>query len=266
MRHEREGVRLGYSDTGRGLAVVLVHGFANDRTLWREQVAVFRDRYRVIVPDLRGFGESAPTDGRPVSMDEYADDIAEVLAHLGIERAVVGGISLGGYVALAFALRHRDRLAGLVLANTRAGADDPAWAQFREAMVRGIEARGADAVVENYGDKPFRPDCDPGVRDRVRAMIRRQPVTGLVSGTRGMAQRPDRTAALATLEVPTLVIHGTEDRYVPAAEAEAMHAAIAGSTYVNLPGAGHFSCIDTPGPFNAALAMFLARVAAACPA
>lgn len=266
MRMHRDGFEIEYSDDGRGLAVVLVHGFANDRSLWKPQIAVLGSRYRVIAPDLRGFGSSSSTDGRAVSMDEYADDIVRLLDHLDAREAVVGGISLGGYVALAFALRHPERLSGLVLANTRAGADPPDWAAFREEMVRTVQARGAEAVVENYGDKPFRPDCPADIKETVRAMIRRQPTAGLVSGTRGMAQRPDRTSDLAAIRVPTLVIHGTEDKYIPSSEAEGMHRAIAGSRYVNLAGAGHLSNIDSAEEFNKVLDEFLQPLARNVPA
>ncbi len=261
MRAQRDGIAIEYTDQGRGLPVVLLHGFANGRTLWQPQLDALAGRYRLIAPDLRGFGGSSATDGRAVSMDEYADDIAMLLDQIGIARAVVGGISLGGYVALAFALRHPQRLRGLVLANTRAGADPPDWAAIREDMVRTVLARGAEAVVESYGDKPFRPDCPEAIKDEVRSAIRRQPTAGLVSGTRGMAQRPDRSPLLGSIHVPTLVIHGTEDRYVPVAEAETMHRAIAGSRYACLAGAGHLSNVDSAEAFNAALDEFLRPLA-----
>jgi pimeloyl-ACP methyl ester carboxylesterase len=261
LRAQRDGVAIGYTEQGRGLAVVLVHGFANDRTLWQPQIAALAARYRIVAPDLRGFGGSSATDGRAVSMDEYADDIVMLLDHLGIPSAVVGGISLGGYVALAFALRHPQRLRGLVLANTRAGADPPDCAPLRAEMVRTVQARGAEAVVESYGDKPFRAHCPEPIKARVRDAIRRQPVPGLVSGTLGMAQRPDRTAMLASIRVPTLVIHGTGDQFIPVSEAEAMHRAIAGSRYACLQGAGHLSSIDSAEAFNAELDEFLRPLA-----
>lgn len=257
MRFEQGGIAIDYSDDGKGVPVVLLHGFANDRTLWRPQVDAFKDRYRLVVPSLRGFGESTGADGGPVSMETYAEDLARLLDHLEIRAAVVGGISLGGYVALAFALRYPNRLRGLVLANTRAGADPPEWAAFREEMVRTVQARGAQAVVDNYGDKPFASRCPSAVKEQVRAMIRRQATPGLISGTRGMAQRPDRVAALALIRAPTLVIHGAEDQYIPASEAEILHRGIVGSRYTNLSGAGHLSNVDSPVLFNAALGDFL---------
>ena len=257
---------LDYSDDGHGLPLVLIHGFANDRTLWQPQIEALRPRYRVIAPSLRGFGDSSDTDGGPVSMDTYAQDVVHLLDHLGVASAVVGGISLGGYVALAMALNHRERVCGLVLANTRAGADPAEWKPFREEMVRTVTARGAEAVVDNYADKPFGPDCTPLVKEGVRAMIRRQRTPGLVSGTRGMAERPDRTPALSSIRVPTLVIHGTDDQYIPASEAEVMHRGIAGSRYVNLQRAGHLSNVDSAPQFNAALESLLTGIPRGAPA
>lgn len=257
MRMQVGAARVEYTDEGAGLPLVLLHAFATDRELWAPQVRALAGRCRVVVPDLRGHGGSSPTDGAPVSMDDYADDVRALVDHLGLGRVVVGGISLGGYVALAFALRHRTRTAGLVLANTRAVADNPELAQQREALVADILARGGAAVVESYGDKPFGPECPQAVRESVRRMILRQRPEGLVSGTRGMMQRPDRTPALASIAVPTLVIHGSTDQFIPPSLGRAMHEAIPGSRYVEIAGAGHLSNVDSPEAFNRALETFL---------
>lgn len=261
MQFQDGDLLIDYSDDGEGLAVVLLHAFANDRTLWSPQIEALRSRYRILAPDLRGFGDSSSVDGQAVSMDQYADDIGKLLDHLAIDRAVIGGISLGGYVALSFALRYPLRTSGLILANTRAAADNPAWASFREALVRDVERRGAVAVVENYGDKPFSSTCSTDVKDYVRKMILRQRPAGLASGTRGMAQRPDRSASLSGIKVPTLVISGTEDAYIPSAEGEAMHRGIAGSTFVDISGGGHLSNIDSTAAFNDAVEKFLEPLA-----
>lgn len=260
MNFTRGDVTIAYRDAGLGLPVVLVHAFASDQALWNPQFAALADDFRLVAPDLRGFGESSRTDGGAVSMDDYGDDVVALLDHRGIERAVVGGISLGGYVALSIAIRHPARVAGLVLANTRATADNPEWASFREALVADILARGAVAVVESYGDKPFGPHCPPEVKQRMREMFLRQPREGLASGTRGMAQRPDRMASLSSIAAPTLVIGGTHDQYIPSAEGMAMHRAIAGSRFIDIPGAGHLSNVDSPGAFNGALREFLTSI------
>lgn len=250
-----------HSDNGTGFPVVLIHAFANDGELWKPQIDAFRQRFRIIAPDLRGFGKSMPTDGRAVSMDRYADDVIELMDGLKVQRAVIGGISLGGYVAMSLALRFPERTSGLILANTRAGADNPDWTSFREALVAEIEQRGAQAVVDNYGDKPFRNNCPEDIKRYVREMILRQPAAGLASGTRGMAQRLDRLAALVTLRMPTLVISGTEDNYIPSTEGEVMHRAIPGSRFVDIPHAGHLSNIDNADAFNTAMVDFVEPIA-----
>jgi 3-oxoadipate enol-lactonase len=249
-----------YSDTGTGLPVVLMHGFANDRTLWRLQ-APLASRYRIIAPDLRGFGSAPPTDGQPVSMDAYGDDIVKLLDQLGIERAVIGGISLGGYVTMSIALRHPGRVLATVMANTRAIGDNPTQRANRDAMAADVAKRGAIAVVDAFGEKPLRPDCPPAIKAEIRSMNLRQPAAGLISATLGMRDRPDRTAALGSLRVPTLVIHGTADVFIPPADGEAIQRAVDESTFVNIPGAGHLSNIDSADAFNAALDPFLADVA-----
>ncbi len=249
---------MSYKDQGTGLPVVLLHGFGNDHLLWRPQLAGLSRLHRVIATDLRGFGTATATDGQAVTMDEYADDVVALLDTLGIERAVIGGISLGGYVAMALALRHPKRVQGLVLANTRAIGDTPAQQSARNALADNIAKLGPQAVVDAFGDKPLRPDCDSAVKEEIRAMYLRQPAKGLISGVLGMRDRPDRTPSLASIKVPTLVVTGTADIFIPPQESVPIHRAIAGSSYVNLEGAGHLSNIDSSTAFNAVVETFLA--------
>ena len=242
---------------GRGPALVLLHPFATDQAFWEPQRADFGRSHRVVTPTLRGFHGSPATDGSPVSMDAYADDVVALMDALGLGRAVVGGLSLGGYVALSLALRHGERVAGLVLANTRATADSAEGAAHREVLAADVEARGAQAVVDSYGDRPFGPDCAAAAKDRVRGLIGRQPPAGLVSGLRGMAQRPDRSTRLGAIRVPTLVVAGSHDVYTPPADGLAIHRGIEGSRFVELRGAGHLSSVDSPQAFHAAVGEFL---------
>ena len=240
---------------------MLMHGFANDRLLWREQIAALAGRYRIVAVDLIGHGNGTSADGRAVTMDEYADDVAATMTRLGIERAVVGGISLGGYVAMSLALRHAGRVLGTVLANTRAIGDTPVQKENRDKLAAAIGERGAQAVVEAFVDKPLRPDAPEALKAEIRAMNLRQPPAGLIAATLGMRDRPDRTAELARIRQPSLVITGTADVFIPPSESEPIHRGIAGSAYANIDGAGHLSCIDSPSQFNAALEAFLAPLA-----
>jgi pimeloyl-ACP methyl ester carboxylesterase len=242
---------LGHDDAGTGIPLVLIHGFPHNRTLWAPQLATLRRQYRCIAPDLRGFGESPARP--PYSMDQYADDIAHLLDTLGIERAVIGGLSMGGYITFAFWRRHRERVLGLVLADTRAGADSDEGRQKRRDMIDLARTRGpsavADAMIEGMLGKTTRRERPELVRS-VNAMLASAPVEGVVGALEAMMDRPDSTPTLATIDVPTLIIVGEEDVLTPPAESRAMHAAIPGSQLAIIPAAGHVSNLEQPEEFN----------------
>ena len=262
-----DGAELHVDVRGAGVPLLLVHGFPHDHALWRPQLDALGDAARVIAPDLRGFGRSggagAPGAG---SVDRYADDLACVLDAAGERQAVVGGLSMGGYVALAFWRRHRARVRALVLADTRAGADsDEARAKRREMMALARE-RGAAAVAERMLEgmvgKTTRARA-PQLVDAVRAMLARQPVDGIVDALQAMHDRPDSTPDLATIDVPTLVVVGDEDALTPVADARRLHEGIAGSRLEVLAGAGHVSSLERPAAFTHVVRELLAALPAA---
>ncbi|CAN7768054.1 alpha/beta fold hydrolase [Caballeronia sp. LjRoot31] len=260
-RDHRSGERtVRYIDEGTGPALVLLHAFAEDGTLWSPQIRALGTQRRVIAPDLRGAGGSGHANGTHaavVTMDTHADDIVDLMDHLGVQKAVIGGISLGGYVALSLVLRYPDRVSGLILANTRAGADSEQGRAQREALALEVERRGPQAVVDSFGERPFGPDCSEDAKTFARSITLRQSIPGLTSFIRGMAQRPDRTPALASIRTPTLIVSGTEDILIPSAESVAMQRLIAGSHFVDIPRAGHLSNIDKTDVFNAVVENFL---------
>jgi 3-oxoadipate enol-lactonase len=260
MEFVGRGLRLDYDDEGRGLPLLLVHGFPLDRTLWNGQVDGLRNTCRLIVPDLRGFGASSATDGAAVSMDDYADDLAALLGSVGVDRVILGGLSMGGYIALAFAARHGDRLAGLILANTRAGADTEAGRQGRLTLAAKIEAGGTRELVDSMAPKMLAPASGAELDRTVRTMMSRQSVAAVTSALRGMAERPDRGGMLSSIDVPTLIIGGRDDALIPTAESEAMQGAIPGSRLVMLPEAGHLSNLEQPARFNQAVLDLIGRV------
>jgi pimeloyl-ACP methyl ester carboxylesterase len=251
-------IEMGYDDVGVGLPVVLLHGFPHHRGLWAPQLGALVDRCRCIAPDLRGFGATVPSG--PYSMDRYADDVAALLDRLGVERAVVGGLSMGGYVAFAFWRRHRARVRALLLADTRAGADDAAARGRRDQMIALVRDRGsgavADAMITGMVGKTTRAR-NPEVVDAIHAMLEAAPVEGVVGALEALRDRPDSTPTLATIDVPTLVVVGEEDALTPPAEARAMHAAIAGSRLEVIPEAGHVSNVERPAAFNHVVSEFL---------
>ncbi|MBX3131849.1 MAG: alpha/beta fold hydrolase [Gemmatimonadaceae bacterium] len=249
---------VGYDEAGTGRPVVLLHGFPHDRTLWEAQLAAPPSGARLIALDLPGFGESE--SGVAPSFDAWADWTVAALDALEIRTAVVGGLSMGGYLAFALWRRHSARIAGLVLADTRAGADTLEGQEKRVAMQLQALRDGAGAIAEammpGMVGKTTRASR-PRAIEHLDAMMRRAEVGAIHDALEAMRTRADSTPTLATITVPTLVLCGDEDALTPVKESEAMHAAISGSQLAIIPGAGHASCVEHPAAFNALLASFL---------
>ncbi len=256
------GHAVHHLDEGDGEpALVLLHAFPLHAGMWAPQIMALAGLTRVVAPDLLGFGATdAPEDPAVYSVDAWADQVAGLLDHLGLGRVVLGGLSMGGYAAFAFVRRHRDRLAGLVLADTRPGPDTAEVAERRRRQARQVSERGTTELRESLlggllGEhtRAQRPD----VVDAVRALSDNPPA-GFVGALTAMRHRPDSTPDLAGIEVPTLVVVGDEDTLSPPEVAQAMHAAIPRSTLAVLPRAGHLSNLEAPNAFGAALDGLLA--------
>lgn len=249
---------LAHADVGRGLPVVLLHAFPLNRSMWEPQIAALFGECRCIVPDLRGFGES-PKAG-PYSMERNADDVVALLDALQIERAVIAGLSMGGYAALAMWRHHRRRVRALVLADTRAGADNAEGKQKRDELIAVAEAGGAAAVavrqITGLVGKSTR-EKQPELVERIRSLMASQDPAGIIGALQAMRARPDSTPLLGEIDVPTLVVVGEEDTVTPVKEARAMHEAIRGSRLEVIPEAGHLSNLERPAAFNAALSDFV---------
>lgn len=251
MRVRTPHGEVGYDAAGEGEALVLLHGFPHDRTLWAPQLAAVPAGVRAIAPDLPGFGESAPL--ATASLDAWADGIVALLDQLRVDRAIIGGLSMGGYLAFALWRRHAARIRGLVLADTRAGADSDEARANRRGMQALARAEGAGAVAERMitgmvgrTTRASRPE----VVATLDAMMRRASVPAITDALEAMLSRDDSSATLETIRVPTLVLCGEEDVLTPVAESQRMHTAIPGSTLGILPGAGHASNIEAPEVFN----------------
>jgi len=242
---------------GRGTPLLLVHGFPFDHTMWNEQLAALPEHFQMIAPDLRGFGESdVPPAPDRYSMDIYADDLARLLDILGEEKVVLAGLSMGGYIALAFQRRYPERLSGLVLADTQATADNETGRAGRHAAMETVRAQGVEAIVDGLLLKLFAPANFTGKRDlreRVRAMMVRQPADGVRGALAAMAARPDSMPGLAAVSCPTWVIVGEDDLLTPPAKAAALAAAIPDAQLHVIPEAGHLSPLEAPQAFNAIL-------------
>ena len=252
---------IAFDDIGSGLPVIFLHAFPLNRTMWEPQVTALVGDCRCIPIDLRGFGDSAPSP--PYTVDQYADDVIAVLDTLQIERAVVAGLSLGGYVAFALWRRHRARVRALILADTRAGADTIENIERRRELIELAETQGSSAIanvqIAGLVGKTTR-DKRPDLYDSVHRMIAQAPVEGVIGALEAMIARPDSTSTLSTIDVPTLIIAGSEDVPTPPKEARAMQASIPGSRIEILQQAGHLSNIERPAAFNTVVTEFLASL------
>ena len=252
------GLEIAYDEAGSGLPLLLVHGFPHDRSLWAGQLGGLAPYARVLAADLRGFGGSSVRG--PYSIDQYADDLAGFLKVLGIARAVVCGLSLGGYVALAMLRRHRRLLRGLILADTRATADSEQTRANRARMIATIERDGMATLAEQQLSSSVGRSIlerQPELVDVVRRMMVATPAEGAIGALRAMAERPDSTPLLATIDVPTLVVGGGEDVLTPPAELRAMAASIPGSRVEILERGGHLCPLEWPAAFNHVVSEFL---------
>lgn len=258
------GLRLAWREAGAGLPVLLLHAFPLSGEMWDPQLAALSGAFRVLVPDLSGFGASqgVPPD-TACRMSDLAADAVALLDHLDVSRAVVGGLSMGGYAALALAEGAPERLRGLVLADTRAGADTEEGRRTRLGTAQRVLQEGTGFLAESLIPKLLgrtTREKRPDVVAQVERMIREAPPAGVAAAQRGMAERPDRLRVLPRLDVPVLILVGEEDELTPPAEAQAMEREVRGGELITLPEAGHLASLERPETFNEALAGFLRRL------
>lgn len=255
------GISMAVDVEGDGPAVLFVHGFPFDRTMWRHLVAGLSGWTR-IAPDLRGMGLS-DVSRSGYSIGRYADDLLELLNVLAVERAVVCGLSMGGYVAFEFWRRYRERVSGLILANTRAEADTPEGRAGRDQMIELVEREGPAALPPKLLPKLFGPsslDAMPRVVEHVRTMILETPQAGIIGALTAMRDRADATPMLGGIDVPTLVIAGRDDQLIPAAETRAWVPSIPGARLIEIPEAGHLTPLEQPIAVLREVREFLSRV------
>jgi pimeloyl-ACP methyl ester carboxylesterase len=248
----------GLDEAGTGVPVFWLHGYPHDRTLWAPQLAAPVAGFRYLAPDLPGFGESDRL--ATTTLDGWADWVAALLDTLAIDRAVIGGLSMGGYLALAMWRRHPARVRALVLADTRAGADS---AEAKE------KRRDAQVLARTEGPAIIAERALPGMLGKstrwarpetvamLDAMLRRASADAIVDALQVLMDRPDATPGLAGITVPTLIVCGEEDALTPVAESRAMQAAIPGSRMEVIPGAGHVSNLEQPAVFDRLLSEYL---------
>ncbi len=250
-------------DIGQGTPLVLLHAFPLSSAMWLAQRERLASRFRVITPDLRGFGGSVLGDGEP-SVETMADDVAALLKSKNIARAVVGGVSMGGYVAIALCRRHPDRVRGLILADTKATADaDAARANRLRIADRLIAENRPDVLAEEVlpgllGPTTLRQRAL--IYGRVRGLVQSAPPRAAAWAQRAMAARPDSMETLRGVKVPALVIVGAEDRLTTEDDARAMAEALPNAELTVIPRAGHLTPLEQPDLFAQAVAEFVGAV------
>jgi pimeloyl-ACP methyl ester carboxylesterase len=237
-----------YEVTGDGPPLVLLHPFPANHEFWKPLVPALAAHYRLVMPDLRGHGQSTAGDG-PATMTKQADDLRRICDLLGIGRAVFAGVSIGGYVLMEFLRQQQERVAGLVLCDTRGGADTEEGRKNRLRAADEVEKHGPIPFIESMLPKLLGESTRrkrPDLVDAARRMMLQMTVRGIVAAQTGMAQRPDSMPTLKTVDVPTLIMVGAEDTLTPPAEAELMHQHINGSRMEVVPEAGHFAPFEQP--------------------
>lgn len=234
------GVQLAYERRGKGSPLVLLHGFPLDHHLWDEVVPLLEDTFDVILPDLRGFGESTTVDS-PYSMDDYAADIAGLLDQLGVQRAAIVGHSMGGYAALAFARLYPERVSGLGLVSSQVLADAPERKEGRYKSAADVSANGIESVVATMTPKFT---SDERLQSYARESMEQQQPAAYVGALKAMAERADSTALLPSFSFPVVIVHGDTDALIPIDRAREVKEALPQAHLVEISGAGHIPMLE----------------------
>lgn len=260
MKSKLNDIEMAYDDMGKGPAVILIHGFPLNRKMWEPQLLPIAEAgFRIIAPDLRGFGESDAPAGS-YSMDVFADDVIALLDALDIDKAVVGGMSMGGYVLMNLMERYPDRVRAACFIATRANADDELARERRTALAAEAERLGSNPITKFFAELLFAPgtsEKNPRMIAEVTAWMRSANPRGLAGGLIAMRDRKDYTADLPSFKIPSLVIAATEDRAAPREVAQVLIDGLPGCPSKVIENAGHMLNMEQPEIFNQTLIDFL---------
>ncbi|HEY2786296.1 MAG TPA: alpha/beta fold hydrolase [Fimbriiglobus sp.] len=252
---------LAFEESGSGTPLVLLHAFPYDRGMWAPQREGLASVARVITPDLPGFGQSAPMPD--ITVEGMADAVAQLLDSLRLnERINLGGLSMGGYVAMAFARKYPDRLCGLILADTRGEPDDDTGRLNRGKAIEAVRTGGVAQFVDTQLPNHFSPEtfaARPAIVAEAKRIASAQSVEAIIAALVALRDRPDAIAGLSGVSAPTLILVGENDAVTPPAVAETMRTRIPGSRFVRIPAAGHLSNMEQPDVFNASVREFIGR-------
>jgi pimeloyl-ACP methyl ester carboxylesterase len=252
------GTYVSYQDQGQGLPLMLLHGYPLDGRLWQHQLAGLSDEFRVIAPDLRGFGQS--TGGGAFSMESQADDVHALAEALNLGKFFLAGLSMGGYITLAYCRKYPSTLRGVGLIDTRAEADTPEGRKNRDKAIELVGLHGSKAIADQMLPKLLAPETinhRPQLASIVRQMCEQCSPQTIATALAAMRDRADQTEFLPSLAEATLIIVGDQDAITPPVIADAMHKAIPQSQLVVIRGAGHLAPLEQPQQVNRALRAFL---------
>ena len=250
----RSGV-VSYLDQGNGPAVLLIHAFPLNHTMWAPQLRALSPHFRVIAPDIRGFGESQPASAW--TMGEMATDLNELLDTLGVTDCVAAGVSMGGYIALQFWSSYPNRVRKLVLANTRARADNETEISARNEMISALQQHGTMLLPDRMLPRLLQPNPSAETVRAVRGMIESADALATAYAVMAMRDRPDFSSALHRIKCPALVVTGEHDLIIRPSDARLLADSISGARFVQIGKSGHLSNLENPEEFNRELLDFL---------
>lgn len=233
-------INLSFEQSGKGTPLVLIHGFPLDLSVWDSVTPLLESDFDLIIPDLRGFGESSTVD-TPYTMSDLAEDVAGLLNHLGVEVAAFAGHSMGGYVALAFARKYPSRVSGLALLSSQAGADSPEGREKRYKTAEEVAAKGVGVVADAMTEKL---SADKNVQEFVNSLMKAQNQSGVIGALKAMAEREDSTSILSHFTFPVVLIHGDADALIPIDRAREIKSMLPNAKLVELKGAGHMPMME----------------------
>jgi pimeloyl-ACP methyl ester carboxylesterase len=262
------GVEIAYYDSGAGTPIVFLHSFGHNKTLWFPQLTHFLEQgYRVVAPDMPGHGDS-PFDPSHHTVDAIAESFIELCDKLGLRRAIVAGISMGGYVALRMWARRPGFIAGLVLSNTKAERDSEEILARRRTQIANLRERGLAAFIETGAPRRLSPktlEQRPWVLDSIKMMNFTVSADANAATLEAMAAKEDDTATLATIDVPTLITSGSDDAFIPKTSAGLLKDGIRHSRLHVIPDTGHVSNLENPAEYNRVMDEFLASLSSTSP-
>jgi len=257
-----KGAAIGYDDSGKGKTIVLVHGHPFNRSMWSAQSKLLKATYRVVTPDLRGYGESTITTGK-VKLEDHATDIRDLLDHLGVDRIILGGLSMGGQIVMEFYRQFPERIDALILADTFAQLDTPQGRESRIKTADRLIREGMNDYAAEVLPKMITPvniKSQPGLAAEVLKMMQNTAPEGAAASLRGRAERRDYVPFLPEITVPTLIVVGREDEFTPVSDAEFMRGLIPNSKLEVIEGAGHMPNMERESEFNVVLMHWLTSI------